>query len=242
MEGGVGTGGTLQNGGLSRIQGRPVAAAQVTGDQHAGSSTACPTAKRVPTVQDSSVPWGRVIGGARHPSQSVCCDKLAHPWQPSSARSPAASLQKLRPHHQHYPGDTVFCQWRDSALWCAVSANYHPTSSISCTHPAGWDCQSSPRKDYAEGPRTHAAVTVISGGRKGRGLEGNQSLASALPSNRRSRTFHHNISFFLVGAGVGAVPSQQLQSILSALCDSLRLIQGQLFLPCYLNCGKVHVT
>lgn len=134
--------------------------------------------------------------------------------------------------------ETVFCQWRDSALWCAVSANYHPTSSI----PAGWDCQSSPRKDYAGGPRTHAAVTVISGGRKGRGLEGNQSLASALPSNRRPRTLHHNIRFFLMGAGVGAVPSQQLQGILSALCDSLRLIQGQLFLPCYLNCGKAHVT
>lgn len=71
MEGGVGTGGTLQNGGLSRIQGRPVAAAQVTGDQHAGSSTAYPTAKRVPTGPGLLCSLGQGNRWCQTP-QSVC--------------------------------------------------------------------------------------------------------------------------------------------------------------------------
>lgn len=42
MEEGTGTGGTLQNGGLSRIQARPMVATQVTVDQHVCSPTSRP--------------------------------------------------------------------------------------------------------------------------------------------------------------------------------------------------------
>lgn len=42
MEVGTGTGGTLQNGGLSRIQARPMVATQVTVDQHVRAPTSRP--------------------------------------------------------------------------------------------------------------------------------------------------------------------------------------------------------
>lgn len=86
-------------------------------------------------VWDSSVPWDRMIGCARHPSQPVCCDRLTDPWQPSSAWSPVTSLQKL-PEASTAPlsvtvvTETVFCQWQNSAECPVLGCVCHTPSNL----------------------------------------------------------------------------------------------------------------